>query len=229
MKYVIFLMMLLVLAACGSPITRAIEMPAPNHVSMAQVLKSRAVALVAKDRKGEFRAYCSGVWVGPSTILTAQHCVDGDDYVNYVVESDVFAPGEKASRLNIPVRLATVFKRDEDHDLAVLTTNVAPQHDIAPIFTGDIVQGQGVQCLGQPLGMWFSYSSGEVAAVRVQNSVMGVPMLFVQAAIPISPGSSGGGLFDENGNLLGITHGSYTEGQMINLFIHAKYILALVK
>lgn len=220
-----FLVMLAFLAACGRPM-----MYAPDHASMAKILKSRAVALVVKDEIGETHAYCSGVWIAQTKILTAYHCVAGDDFVNYVVDSDVFAPGDQMPRQNMPVRLADVTRRDMDHDLAVLTiSGISPVHDTAPIFPGEIVQGQDVQCLGNPLGMWFSYSRGEVAAVRVQDSVAGFSMLFIQATAPISPGSSGGALFDENGNVLGITHGSYTEGQMVNLFIHAKYALELAK
>ena len=227
MKY-IFALLCLMLVACAIPVP--VAAPMSSHVAMAKILKNRVVALVVRNKENQVEAYCSGVWVSKSTILTAQHCVTGDDFVNYVVDSDVHAPGSYESRNYVKVRVATIAKRDEDHDLALLlTSGGTPDHDIAPIYTGEIMQGQGVQCLGQPLGLWFSYSSGEVAAVRVQQGAVGLRMLFVQAAIPISPGSSGGGLFDEEGNLLGITHGSYNEGQMLNLFIHAKYAAALVK
>lgn len=225
MKYVITLMMLVLLAACGRP-----SVPCLTHADMAKILKNRTVALVSEKHEGRVSAYCSGTWIERDRILTANHCVDGKSFVHYTVELDVFAKGEHHKRQNIVKRVANVTSRDADHDLAILTpAGTVPIHGTAPIFLGEITQGQSAQCLGHPLGMWFSYSSGEVAAIRVQESVGGFDMLFVQAAVAISPGSSGGALFDENGSILGIAHGSYDEGQMVNLFIHAKYALELAK
>ena len=40
--------------------------------------------------------------------------------------------------------------------------------------------------------------------------------------IPISPGSSGGGLFDERGNLIGKTKGFIEKGQALNFAIAAE-------
>ena len=44
---------------------------------------------------------------------------------------------------------------------------------------------------------------------------------FVQTTAAISPGSSGGGLFDAQGNLVGITVGSVPDSQSLNLAIRA--------
>ena len=41
----------------------------------------------------------------------------------------------------------------------------------------------------------------------------------IQTTAPISPGSSGGGLFDESGNLIGITTFMVSEGQSLNFAI----------
>jgi len=45
---------------------------------------------------------------------------------------------------------------------------------------------------------------------------------YVQTSTPISPGSSGGGLFDEAGNLLGITTFMLKESQALNFAIAAE-------
>lgn len=232
MKYVIFLMMLLVLAACGSPITRAIEMPGVSHVQMAQILKSRAVALVEKDSTGGVEAFCSGVWVSSTEILTAQHCVADEVGADFVVNSDIFDPNDpNLPREKVKSHYAIVVKRDLDHDLALLGaySGFVPSHDVAPVFPGEVVQGQMVLTMGQPNGLWFSFSSGEVAAVRVMPNAKGFEMLLIQSTAPISPGSSGGGLYDENGMIVGITHGAFTGNvENLNLFIHTKYIRKLL-
>lgn len=45
---------------------------------------------------------------------------------------------------------------------------------------------------------------------------------FVQTTAAISPGSSGGGLFDGQGNLVGITVGFIPDAQSLNLAIRAE-------
>ncbi len=229
MKYLFSLLVLL--AACSNPSIRAVEMPGPNHTVMAQALKTRAVALVEKDEDGSVAAFCSGVWVSPTEILTAQHCVKDEVGANYVVNSDVFDPNDpQLPKLKIPVHFAIVIKRDLDHDLALLGSyKNTPGHDFS-VVGEDVVQGQAVQTMGQPKGLWFSYSSGEIAAVRVMPNAHGFEMLLIQSTAFISPGSSGGGLFDEYGNVVGITHASYQGGgaENLNLFIHTKYIRKLL-
>jgi S1-C subfamily serine protease len=44
----------------------------------------------------------------------------------------------------------------------------------------------------------------------------------LQTTAPISPGSSGGGLFDERGNLVGITTSSLRSAQSVNFAIPAE-------
>ncbi len=229
MKY-LFILMLAILTACGGSMTRAIEMPAQDHIAMVEVLKSRAVALVRQSRSGDIEAYCSGVWISQTEILTAAHCVMGDDYANYSVNADVFEPSDPTIvRNDIKYHTAWITKRDLDHDLVVMEAKkVIPAHGIAPVYPGTVVQGAPVQTMGQPFGNWFSYSSGEISAIRVQTNALGYPMLLIQATAPISPGSSGGGLYDENGMVIGIVHGSYNGAQNLNLFIHTSYIRSLL-
>ncbi len=79
-----------------------------------------------------------------------------------------------------------------------------------------------------PLGNWFCYSSGDVAAVRYVKS-HGYSILFVQTTAPISGGNSGGGLFSDSGELMGIAHATYTNGQNMNLFIHYQFVADLLR
>ncbi len=210
----------------------ALSVPvAVTHVDMAEVLSARTVALVMHSSDGETRAYCSGVWVSEHGILTANHCFPMKqigDLVEYVVRSDVFAGSSPRANDEIVGHASLVVGRDETHDLVLLSALLPPPHGVAGISIERIAQGLPVQAMGQPLGLWWSYSSGEVAAVRSIPNALGNEMLLIQATVPISPGSSGGGLYDERGDLLGITHGSFNEGQCLNLFIHRDYLVALL-
>lgn len=60
--------------------------------------------------------------------------------------------------------------------------------------------GEPAYTLGSPVGLELTLSNGIVSGQREEDG-----RSFVQTTAPISPGSSGGGLFDSRGNLLGIT------------------------
>jgi len=60
--------------------------------------------------------------------------------------------------------------------------------------------GDNVFAIGNPRGLEATISQGIVSGRRLKNE-----MNLIQTTAPISPGSSGGGLFDNAGNLIGIT------------------------
>jgi S1-C subfamily serine protease len=54
--------------------------------------------------------------------------------------------------------------------------------------------------LGSPNGLELTLSSGILSGLREKKNLP-----YVQTTAPVSPGSSGGGLFDGYGNVVGIT------------------------
>jgi S1-C subfamily serine protease len=60
--------------------------------------------------------------------------------------------------------------------------------------------GEAAYTLGSPVGLELTLSNGIVSGRREEGGHR-----YVQTTAPISPGSSGGGLFDARGNLIGIT------------------------
>lgn len=188
-------------------------------------VEQKTVALVAGSE-----AYCSGVWVGFNEILTANHCVgelDIGDPLEYIVRNDLRDdPGEPF----IASRDAYLRDRDVMHDLALLIAPIAPTHPIAFVAADQPYVGEEVQTEGQSLGfLWWSYSRGEVSGVR-QLSLTGYAprMWWVQEDAPVSPGNSGGALFNTRGEILGICHGGYPDGQALNVYVHALYVTALL-
>lgn len=202
-----------------------------DHQASASALESKTVALVKLDDEGKAHAFCSGVWVSERTILTARHCVDEapiGEAVGYLVHEDVFAPLSPAESEDMRPRAARVSALDEDHDLALLHVALAPKgHGIALVHEGEIHQGSFAQAMGHSLGLWYSYSTGIVSAVREKDFGDGT-FVWVQTTTPVSPGNSGGGLFDAEGRLLGVCHAILTKGQALNLFVHAQYVSRLL-
>lgn len=227
MRAAVLLFLVFLFCACSS----APQPVAPQaEYADAASLAARTVALVTVRGDGA-HAYCSGVWVSSHMIATANHCLRDakpGEVLEYSVRTDVYAPGAALQREDIPTHEAVIIATDEDHDLALLRAVAPPEHQVAPVSITPVFQGMRVQTMGHPLGLWFSYSSGDVAAFRVENDLT-EPTLMIQSTAPISPGNSGGGLFDRAGNLLGICHAMYSRGQNTNLHIHFQYLAPLFK
>jgi hypothetical protein len=73
----------------------------------------------------------------------------------------------------------------------------------------NIKNGTEIQTLGYPKDT-LTYSSGHVIGHQYYP---GNNIVYVNIGAPLSPGSSGGGVFDQDGNFVGITPGGWTNNQ----------------
>ncbi|MCR9062217.1 MAG: serine protease [Rhodobacteraceae bacterium] len=80
----------------------------------------------------------------------------------------------------------------------------------------DLGVGERVYTVGAPRGLDSTLGEGLISGLRQFPSGN-----YVQTTAPISPGSSGGGLFDERGNLIGVTTFLLRESQALNFAIAA--------
>ena len=104
---------------------------------------------------------------------------------------------------------------DEAKDIAILGTSTP--HNLALLQPGNsdnLQKGEKVVAIGSPLGLQNSVSTGVFSGYVDEN---GINML--QFTASISSGSSGGALFSDAGEVLGITFASYEAGQNLNLAI----------
>jgi hypothetical protein len=143
-----------------------------------------------------------------STILTNCHVVKGSTQVT------VERLGKKAS--------ATVKVCDAERDMAILTLGgVLPT---LPVRTTPLKVGEPAFAVGAPQGLELSISQGIVSQLR--PSPLGKdPMIQTTAAI--SQGSSGGGLFDGDGRLVGLTTMYHKEGQSLNFAVPISFVSVL--
>lgn len=203
----------------------------PSNEQLAFDLAEKNVELVDMKDPTDPHVYCSGEWVSPNEILTADHCtheaVLGEGF-QYAVQSDVATTLD--GKTVIAANKARLEIRDKDHDLALLVADDAPAHGVAELSFDDIRAGQVVHAMGNPVGQGWSFSSGEVARVRWISGIgdEDASMWYVQATAPISPGSSGGGLYNAYGQLIGVARASFRRGQNVNLFIHRDHIAAFL-
>ncbi len=98
----------------------------------------------------------------------------------------------------------TVVGLDKRADIAVV--KIDPLAGITPITKGDcrtIKAGMGVFAIGGPMGEIFSVSQGIISHAKRNKPDVNRLDLF-QTDTSINPGNSGGGLFNMNGELVGI-------------------------
>jgi hypothetical protein len=121
---------------------------------------------------------------------------------------------------------AGVLNVDATHDLALLAMpESGPTH--TPLAFGDdrrLRAGDAVVALGTPQGLDFTVSTGVVGAVREVNS----ELTLLQITAPISRGSSGGPLLDDEGVVVGVTTLMMVNGQNLNFAVPARYVQALL-
>jgi S1-C subfamily serine protease len=108
---------------------------------------------------------------------------------------------------------------DEQFDLCSLDVSGFDAPAVA-IGSIEMVQtGERVFAIGAPLGLDLTISEGIVSSLRdmPQGRV-------IQTSAPVSPGSSGGGLFDAQARLVGIVTFQTRSGQNLNFAVPADWI-----
>jgi len=76
--------------------------------------------------------------------------------------------------------------------------------------------GETVYTIGSPKGMVNTLGNGLVSGLRKSDDTQ-----YIQITAPVSKGSSGGGLFDDRGNLIGVTTFTIQDSQNLNFAIAA--------
>lgn len=116
-----------------------------------------------------------------------------------------------------------VLAVDREHDLALLRIDA----ELGALVLGDsdaVRAGDSVVAIGHPLGLEDTVSNGLVSAVRVIDPSLTV----LQISAPIAPGSSGGPLFSDHGEVIGVATAYSTKGQNLNFGVPVRYLKELL-
>ncbi len=190
---------------------RNVEMAYDGAYTRAQIVEKCAPSVVGIDitmdvAGGYYYGYGQGgtreaTGSGSGVILTE----DG-----YIATCAHVVEGAKTIRVTLndeTTHDATLVGTDARNDLAIIKIEASGL--TAAVF-GDsdmLTVGEDVIAIGNPLGeLRGTATSGIVSAVSRTITVESVEMTLVQTDAAISPGNSGGGLFDANGCLIGIVN-----------------------
>src|SRR5579885_1758001 len=180
-------------------------------LSAQQVFKrvSPSVMVVESlNARGAVVAFGSGVVIAPGCVITNRHVIE--DGVSFrVVHSARKWP-------------AQLMKVDPDHDLAELSVAGLDAPAVTVLDSSKLEVGETVYAIGAPEGLELTISEGLISGLRDFDKGR-----VIQTSAAISPGSSGGGLFDTQGRLVGITTFYLKEGQSLNFALPAEWTTAL--
>lgn len=191
--------------------------PSAGAMSASEVFSKTRHAIylliVTGDEPGvvDVVAQGSAVLIAPGRFVTNCHVLHRGKH---------FVVSRREDKIVEQVRLVN-FQQGRDLcelDLAQLKPGFERPVDIAP--PGSLHVGQPVFAIGSPHGMELTISNGIVSGFREA----GAGVKLIQTTAPISGGSSGGGLFDDEGRLIGITTLVAKDAQNLNFAVPAQYI-----
>jgi serine protease Do len=121
-------------------------------------------------------------------------------------------------------KVVEIMNANRLHDLVILRIDA---RNLPVLSLGDsdkVRPGDSVLAIGHPLGLEDTVSNGLISAVREVHAGLQV----LQISAPIAPGSSGGPLFNDRGEVIGVATAVSTSGQNLNFGLPSKYVTDLV-
>ena len=143
---------------------------------------------------------------------------------------------EGASTIKVTLRDETEYEAqiigsDEDNDIALIKVEAT---GLTPATFGDsskLAVGDYVVAIGNPLGtLGGTVTDGIISALAREVTIEDTDMTLLQTNAQVSPGNSGGGLFNANGELVGIVNAkdSATEVEGIAFAIPINNVLDIL-
>jgi S1-C subfamily serine protease len=170
---------------------------------VAQTSQGAVVQVLPFGKEGKPRDCASGFFISADgAVVTASHAVQGARNIFIKISNGATFPVEG------------VLAVHSEADVAVL--KVSGRH-LPTLKLGDsdkIFVGESVIAIGNPMGFENSVSSGVVSAIRPQGE-----HVLIQITTPIAPGSSGGPLLNEKGEVIGVVTSSVTQAQNLNFAV----------
>ncbi len=185
----------------------------PNEKTVKEILSASAPAVAfieTRDATGRPLGQGSGFVVDPSGIIATNfHVIQGAHAVEVKLKD-----GEVYDSTG-------VIDYDVRRDIAVIKIRGVRLPTLKLGDSRKVEQGDRAIAIGNPLGLEHTVSDGLVSALRILEGTR-----YFQISVPISPGSSGGPLFNTKGEVIGITAAAVVaEGaQSLNLALPIDYL-----
>lgn len=158
-----------------------------NAEQLFALASSSVYFVVSAESGGKQVSFGSAVAISSTRLLTNCHVVGQLDRV--VISDGGATPWQAVLRY---------ADRAGDRCVLETTRKVKPVGEIGAYSALEV--GERVYTIGNPSGLMRTLGEGLISGLRLRDGLR-----LVQTSAAISPGSSGGGLFDSRGRLIGIT------------------------
>ena len=155
----------------------------------------------------------SGVVVGKDKIITNCHVAEAKPNIQLQVE------------YKDKVYAADLIGQINEYDLCLIQTNNLNVPIVTIKHASELKVGQRVYAIGTPRGFELTLTDGLISSLRNFNGESKI----IQTSAAISPGSSGGGLFDDKGALIGITTFKVKDTEGVNFAHLAEHVIGLLQ
>ena len=141
-----------------------------------------------------------------ATVLGSGVIISNDGYIvtnNHVVEG---ANEISVTLNNDEIYDATIIGTDSKTDLALIKIEASNLAYSNLVDSDTLELGQEVVAIGNSLGKGTSSTNGIISALNREVTINNYTMTLILTNAEVNSGNSGGGLFDMNGNLVGIVN-----------------------
>jgi hypothetical protein len=176
-----------------------------NAQTVSEIAKNtlkETVSIYMLDNSMQVKSMGSGFIISNGLIVTNFHVIEGA-YKGYIKTND------SDKKIDIDGFVAL----DRANDIALLQVSKVNLTGIRVSERRPLI-GDKIFVAGNPQGLTGTFSDGIVSSVRTIEEKN-----LIQITAPISPGSSGGPVVNDNGELIGVAVGAYTNGQNLNFAI----------
>jgi tetratricopeptide (TPR) repeat protein len=172
-------------------------------------VKDSIIVVKTYDDNGRLKGLGSGVMLPSGQFVTNYHVIKkGAQYS--VGQGKNFFP-------------AILEGKDPKKDICILSAIGLNAKPATLGQAANLKVGERVYAIGAPQGLELSLSEGIVSQLR------GGPPPYIQTTVAISVGSSGGGLFNAEGELVGITTGFLEDSQNLNFALPVEWVDELAR
>lgn len=200
--------------AAGAEFTPAPDAGARSALEPAALFERWAPSVVTIHvRSSEGEGMGTGFVIDArGTVATNHHVIDGAT----AIEVKLF-DGTRIEKVEL-------LDANPEDDLALI--RVSTDHTLVPVVLGEsekVVVGEAVIVIGNPIGLEHTLTDGLVSARRLYSG-----RKFIQMSAPVSPGNSGGPVFNRYGDVVGVTVAKLW-GENLNLAVPIDQLKPMIK